>query len=68
MSSQVLSNIGSVSRLQGFRGLRSEDQARVRKALEQGYVAEHAEAEAKVGVGQQEAGVGAEVGGITVTP
>lgn len=50
VSAKVLDNIGSVDNLEGFSGLRKEDQARVRRAFEQGYVEEAKEAEDKVRV------------------
>lgn len=48
MTAKVLDHIGSVSNLEGFSGLRKEDQARVRRAFELGYVEECREVEDKV--------------------
>jgi hypothetical protein len=50
VTAKVLEHIGSVARLEGFSALRKEDQARVRRAFEQGYVEEGKEVEDKVSV------------------
>lgn len=50
VTAKVLDHIGSVSNLEGFSGLRKEDQARVRRAFELGYVEECREVEDKVRV------------------
>lgn len=48
MTSKVLENIGSVGNLLGFDALKPDDQERVEKALEQGYVQECKDAEDEV--------------------
>lgn len=48
MSGKVLDNIGSVDNLEGFSDLKDEDQQRIKKAFEQGYVPECKDVEDKV--------------------